>query len=95
MAYLALLQGQSLEIKLPIKDIKVILKTETNIEWKFFWENTALNEGKHLYNLLLNVPKRPWFNDIKLFRKIAVQLIRIRHAPPAHMHRIGILESSC
>ena len=56
------------------------------------WINNSATLGKTKTFQL----KIPWFNDTKLFRKITVQLIRLRigHATkPVHMHRIGLRDT--
>ena len=63
--------------------------------WNEYWNKSSKIKGSHLFSILPKVPNEPWFEKIKLFRKISTQITRLRigHAlTPAYLNKIGIRE---
>ena len=70
--------GNSLDIYLPIGDVNPIIKNYSLKIWNEYWNKSSKIKGSHLFSILTKVPNEPWFEKIKLFRRISTQLTRLR-----------------
>ena len=71
-----------------IKTFKYSLKI-----WNEYWNKSSKIKSSHLFSILPKVPNEPWFEKMKLFRRISTQITRLRigHSlTPAYLNKIGV-----
>ena len=87
--------GNSLDIDLPIGNVNSIIINYSLKIWNEYWNKSSKIKDSHLFLILPKVPNEPWFEKIKLFRRISSQITRLRigHSPtPAYLNKIGVRE---
>ena len=95
LANTASVTNNSLDIDLPIRDVNSIVKKYSLKIWNEYWNKSSKIKGSHLFSILPKVPNEPWFEKIKLFRRISTQMARLRignFPTPANLNKIGLRE---
>ena len=95
LANTASVTGNSLDIDLPIGDVNSMIKNYSLKIWNEYWNKSSKIKGSHLFSILPKVPNEPWFEKIKLFRRISTQMARLRignFPTPANLNKIGVSE---
>ena len=61
LANLARLDGEFLNIALPISDIYNIIKNKSLTKWQQQWAESSEAKGGHLFKIVPIIPHTPWF----------------------------------
>ena len=88
--------GETLEIEIPKPDVVSIIKGNILTTYQQEWRETSKIRGSHLYKIMPTIPKKPWYNDITLNRKIISLLIRLRlghTTTPKHLFQMKIKDN--
>lgn len=97
LAQLATLQGETVtNLRLPINDVKSLIKRRAYLEWQEYWDSSKNFKGSHLHNIMPKIPLKPWFTEVSLFRKIVTQVTRLRLGHvicPQYLFRIKLREN--
>lgn len=96
LAQLAIIHGEVISMHASSDEIRCLIKRKAFKDWQNLWTLSSQHKGKHLFSIMPTIPERPWFDVFPLFRRLTIQIIRLRlgHSlTPEYLHRIGVRET--
>ncbi|CAK1604114.1 unnamed protein product [Parnassius mnemosyne] len=85
-------------VKVPLTDCYQSIDNQVNSLWVEFWKQDQEQKGKWYGTVQEKLPVAPWYNKLKMASRdfvTTINRLRFGHSTvPAHLARLGIVESS-